>query len=456
MDNQPSGASFRDPSGFMFSKGDFRYRQVNQIYQQNYDLLMSSGLYQALVDNGKLISHQEVDLSSPDPERAYKIIQPEQIDFISYPYEWSFSQLKDAALLTLQIQKKAMDYAMSLKDGSAYNIQFFHGKPVFIDTLSFEPYEEGSPWVPYRQFCQHFLAPLSLMAYRDIRLNLMLRDHIDGIPLDLASTLLPNKTRFIFPLLINLHLHASSQKRYATSTVQNSRQMNRTSLLGLIDSLETAIRRLDWSPSETDWADYYDEHNYSQEGLDYKRQIVLNFLDAYKPKDVWDLGANTGVFSRLASEQDIPTIAFDYDPGVIERIYLENRKGSKGILLPLVMDLTNPSPGIGWNNRERMSFLERGPADAVFALALIHHLAIANNLPLDRLASFFQKLCRFLLIEFVPKEDSQVKKLLATRLDIFPEYNSEHFERVFNKHFTIHKSEAIPDSSRRMYMMERR
>jgi hypothetical protein len=453
---QRQGASFRDPSGFLFTSGDKFYRQVNQVYQQNYAHLMDAGLYQALVDDGLLISHREVDIPALQPELAYKIIQPEPIEFISYPYEWCFSQLKEAALLTLAIQKKALSYGMTLKDSSAYNIQFYQGRPILIDTLSFELYQEGQPWVPYRQFCQHFLAPLSLMSYRDVRLGQLLRVYIDGVPLELASRLLPYRSRFKLSLLLHIHLHASSQKRYAAQQSQPKGQVSKVALMGLIDSLESGVRKLRWSPAGTDWGSYYEEHNYTKEGLEHKRRIIEDFLATIRPSNVWDLGANIGLFSRLATQLDIPTIAFDIDAGAVEQNYLECRKKGEKNLLPLILDLTNPSPSIGWNNRERMSFLERAPAEAVFALALIHHLAIANNVPLDNLASFFHQIGRWLVIEFIPKSDSQVQRLLATRADIFPDYTFEAFERIFGQIFTIHRVEAIEGSERRLYLMEKR
>jgi hypothetical protein len=205
------GASFRDPSGFLFTRQGVLYRQVNQEYRTHYDLLMSSGLYTRLVGMGLLIPHDEVAEQPQESEVAYRVIRPEPLEFVSYPYEWSFSQLKDAALATLAIQKQSLEAGMVLKDASMYNIQFFHGKPVLIDTLSFETYREGDPWVAYRQFCQHFLAPLALMAHTDVRLSQLLRVYIDGIPLDLAARLLPRRTRYGLGLATHIHLHAAAK-----------------------------------------------------------------------------------------------------------------------------------------------------------------------------------------------------------------------------------------------------
>jgi hypothetical protein len=455
-DNLPLEASFRDPSGQLFTREGVLFRQVNRVYQEHYTLLMESGLYQSLVNDGYLIPHEEVDAAPLEPTSAWKVIRPEMVDFISYPYEWCFGQLKDAALLTLKIQKRALKHGLWLKDSSAYNIQFHRGRPVLIDSLSFERYPEGQPWVAYRQFCQHFLAPLSLMALRDIRLNQLLRVYIDGIPLDLASRLLPWKTRWNWSLQMHIHLHAASQKRYASSAPPPERKMSKTSFLGWIDSLESAVRGMRWSPEGTAWGDYYTETNYTEAGLQHKKTLAADFLRRTQAKHVWDLGANTGMFSRIASQMGAQTLAFDIDPGAVELNYRECKKNKETNLTPLLLDLTNPSPGTGWGNRERLALAERGPADCILALALVHHLAIANNVPLDRLASFFCELGRWLVIEFVPKSDSQVQRLLASRQDIFTEYTQAQFERIFAQRYSIHQSEGIHDSERTLYLMESR
>lgn len=457
MTNIKLPSSFRDPSGVVFFQDGVIYRQVNTIYKEDYDHLINSGLYDTLAGAGLLIPHEEVDIEYAVSDNFYKIIKPELIPFISYPYEWVFSQLKDAALTTLKIQKKSLEFGMCLKDCSAYNVQFKKGKPVFIDTLSFEKYYEGQPWVAYRQFCQHFLAPLSLMSYRDIRLNQLFRIYIDGVPLDLASALLPACTHFRFSLLSHIHLHAKSQKHFADKTVSISgHKMKQLSLLGLIDNLESAIKKLKWQAQDSEWANYSEDTNYSPDAFQQKKQIVTEFLDKIKPKNVWDIGANVGMFSRVASDKGIETVSFDIDPAAVEKNYLECNKKNETNILPLLLDLTNPSPSIGWENRERMSLLERGPADTVLALALIHHLAISNNLPLNKIADFFNRICNSLIIEFIPKSDSQVQRLLSTRKDIFPDYTQQIFESEFNRYFTIQHSVKIRDSERTLSLMVKR
>ena len=458
--NGKVSGSFRDPSGFMFTHDGQLYRQVNQKYQEDYDLLMRSGLYDQLNRSRTLVAHKEVELAlAPQPDIAYKVIQPEKIDFISYPYEWCFNQLKDAAILTLAIARRSLEFGMILKDASAYNIQFHQGRPIFIDTLSFEKYEEGAPWVAYRQFCQHFLAPLALMAKTDIRLAQMLRLHIDGIPLDLASKLLPGSTRVEFGLTTHIHIHAKSQQRYADKEVSQEAvkaRVSKTAMVGLLDSLLSTVKSLNVKTIQTEWTDYYQDNNYTPASFEAKRQLVRSFIEKVQPKQVWDLGGNTGEFSRAASDLQIPTVCFDIDPGAVQQNYDLVKANKEKFMLPLRMDLTNPSPDLGWHNAERESMQARGPVDLVMALALIHHLAISNNVPLVDVAKYFADLGEYLIIEFVPKSDSQVRRLLASRLDIFPEYTELGFESAFHNSFEILEKVSVTSSERSLYLMRRR
>lgn len=452
--------SFRDPSGFMFKHEGKLYRQVNQEYSEEYDLLMNSGLYDQLTKSKTLVAHNEADLwLAPVPEIAYKVIEPEVVDFISYPYEWCFNQLQDAAVLTLAIARRALEFGMSLKDASAYNIQFQNGRPVFIDTLSFEKYEEGAPWVAYKQFCQHFLAPLALMAKKDIRLAQMMRFHIDGIPLDLTSKLLPASTKLNFGLATHIHIHAQSQKRYADKEVSQEEvkaRMSKTAMVGLLDSLLSTVRGLNVKTIQTEWTDYYQDNNYTKKSFEAKRQLVKTYLEKANPKQVWDLGGNTGEFSRAASDLGIPTVCFDIDPGAVQQNYDLVKKNKEKFMLPLRMDLTNPSPDLGWHNAERESMQARGPVDLVMALALIHHLAISNNVPLVDVADYFADLGKYLIVEFVPKSDSQVKRLLASRLDIFPDYTLEGFRQAFEHHYLLIDETPIDACERTVFLMKRK
>ncbi|MEO1368816.1 MAG: methyltransferase, partial [Acidobacteriota bacterium] len=414
--------SFRDPSGFVFTQGGRLYRQVDQSYAEHYDRLMASGLYDRLVGDRLLIPHVELSEAEAaelavDVHRTHRVLRPEVIPLVSYPYEWCPGQLRDAALLTLEVARRALEHDMVLKDASAYNVQFVGRTPVFIDTLSFEGYVEGEPWVAYRQFCQHFLAPLALMAYRDPRLATLLRVHIDGVSLELADALLPWTSRLRFGLWMHLRLPAKAERRElrrssAEREKRGSRpvpRVSRNGLMGLLSSLESTVRSLRWRPKGTVWGDYYDATNYTDTSRSHKERLVAEMLaecglpaTGERQPRVWDLGANTGPLSRLAADAGATVVSWDIDVGAVERHYralgdepvdAASERPSGGYaakILPLVLDLANPSPGLGWANNERQSLLDRAAApggpDAVMALARIHHLAIGNNVPLPALA----------------------------------------------------------------------
>ena len=435
-------------------------RQVNPQYREHFDHLIDSGLYQELVDAHLLIPHDEVSVERALETGAYKVIRPERIGFISYPYEWCFSELKDAALTTLAVQKLALARGMVLKDASAYNVQFHDGRPLLIDTLSFERYREGEPWVAYRQFCEHFLAPLALMSRVDVRLISLLRNHIDGVPLDLASALLPRRSYLSPSLLTHVHLHAKSQgsvaMRSGAAEKAATARVSPRGLAAIIGGLESAVSGLHPKKSSGHWSRYYDDHRYSDRSFEHKREIVSGFLERISPTNVWDLGANTGMFSRIAAERQIPTVALELDHDAVEASYRKAKEDGETHLLPLVLDLTNPSPAIGWAHRERSSLVERGPADAVLALALVHHIAIANNVPLPTIARYFAELSNWLVIELVPKEDEQAQRLLASRRDIFEDYNPASFERAFETVFEIVERIPVDNSSRILYLMRTR
>lgn len=449
-----SFASFRDPSGFVFNKNGSWYRQVNNHYKNQFEKAEQTGLFEVAIEHGWMLPFEDVDCVAPDPPNAYKVIRPRQIPFISYPYEWCFSQIKDAALLTLDLHLAALERGMLLKDASSYNIQFVDCKPVFIDHLSFDDIENHAAWPAYGQFCRHFLAPLLLMSYCDHRLVLMLRDFIDGIPLDLAAGLLPQKTLLRPGVLMHLHMHAKSQVRYSDKAVDiKQTKANPRALFALASSLRRLIEKIKWQSGGTEWADYYDDTNYGDQAMAAKKTAISEMLGIAAPQMVWDLGGNIGVFSRIAAAEGVNTLCFDVDPSAVERNYRQCRDQAEQKILPLVMDLTNPSPGLGFAGKERDSLSQRGPADLVMALALIHHLAISNNLPLDYIAEYLAGLGGWLIIEFVPKEDSQVQRLLRTREDIFDAYDQANFEKSFIEFFEIVEKRQIDQSRRCAYLM---
>ena len=441
----------------MFSDQGVILREVRQTYKEDYDALVGSDLYSALSDRKLLIKHEELNDYPGISGITYKTLKPEQIPFVSYPYEWSFNQLKDAALTTLEIEKTALEYGMTLKDASAFNIQFLRGQPIHIDTLSLQRYREGEPWIAYKQFCQHFLGPLLLMSYKKTWTGAMAQTHLDGLPLELVSSLLPIRTRIKPSVQIHIHLHSKLQQKYGTHPSPKSnrqRSLSMRSRLGLIDNLQSTVNGLHSRSVNSVWRGYYEGDSYSSESIEHKLSSVEKFLKEVQPESIWDLGANEGRFSQLASAMGIPTIAFDSDPWVIDDFYLETRKRKDVNLLPLVMDLANPSPQLGWANRERFGLSQRGPAYMVMALALIHHLAIGNNVPFQMIAEYFRSIAEWALVEFVPRNDPKVTGLLQSRNDEFHQYTQDRFEKAFSLYFEFKAKEPIKQSGRVLYLMK--
>lgn len=453
-------SSFRDPAGFIFYSNSKVFRQINNVYRKQYDHIISSGLYDSLQADGMIVTHKEVN-EIAYIDFCYKVILPEVIPCISYPYEWSFGQLKDSAILTLKIHRHALDYGMVLKDASAYNIQFNLGRPILIDTLSFDFYEEGQPWGAYGQFCRHFLAPLFLMVYRDIRLSQLLRIYIDGIPLDLASKLLAGKGGFAATQ--HIRWHAAATKRYADAGKKGDanfkiRKISIAQHIALIDSLLRIVESLALKNVKTEWRDYNPFTSYTKIGVQSKMDIVKSMIDQVSPKVTWDFGANDGTYSKAALYCDEShVVAFDADPIAVERNYNDiKNKNEKRNLLPLLLDLANPSPNIGFANKERLSIDKRSRPDLIMLLAVLHHLVISNNLPLHSIASWLWGMTDFIIIEFVPKEDEQAKKLLETRVDIFENYTKNEFEKVFSKYFELLDCKNVEDSLRTLYLYRRK
>ncbi len=413
---------------------------------------MESGLYETLISNKLIIPHKEIISKKQD---KFLILQPKKIPFITYPYEWSFNQLKDASLLTLKIQKFAIKHGMQLKDASAYNVQYLDGLPIFIDTLSFEKYKSGEPWKAYGQFCRHFLAPLSLMSYVSPDLSKLAISHIDGIPLDLTKKLLPRKA-FLKPgIAMHISLHSRSQDKYSSveSAPPPKIHISQNSLVGLLDSLERTVSKLKVKNIDTEWADYYSFTNYDKKAFSQKRDVLGKLITKSKSKTILDFGANNGFFSRVAAELAELVISADIDPNAVEDNYHKVKQKNETKILPIKFDLVNPSPPIGWGNSERLELRERSSdVDTVLALALIHHLAISNNLPFENIFDYFSKFGKYLIIEFIPKSDSQVSKLLSTREDIFDKYNEKDFEKALKKHYSIITKTKLKGTSRSIYL----
>ncbi len=453
MTNHPS--SFRDPSGFIFEKDNMLFRQVNKVFKEHFDLFISSGLYEKWVKQQVMIPHERVIVNLTGSPEYYTILKPEKIGFISYPWEWSFDMLKDAALLTLQLVKEALSSGMVLKDATPYNIQWHKGRLLFIDSLSFEKYNPEEPWIAYRQFCENFLAPLLLMHYSKNSLQQLFLAYPEGIPLAVARSLMPGRSRFSLHTYLHIHLHAKVANRKSSAPASKTK-FSRQKFLNLIKSLELLINKLRLPEQTTAWSSYYEEASGRNDYLEQKKKIITQWLDTMPSlKTAADLGANDGEFSRLLSAKNIQTIAADFDPFCINKLYNRLKAGKEKNIQPLIVDLSNPSPAIGVNNRERDSFLSRLQVDLALALALVHHLAIGKNIPFEMIAEFFHKICSTIIIEFVPKEDEKVQMMLAGKKDIYTNYSAESFEKAFGRFFKIIHKETIPGTGRTLYLATR-
>jgi hypothetical protein len=443
-------SSYRDPAGFIFTSNAIIYRQVNLEYKKNYECLKGSGLYEHLVKEGMFIPHQEIKTNFTGDKDWYITLEPENIPFISYPYEWSFDMLKDAALLTLTLMEKSIQRGMILKDATPYNIQFHKGKMVFIDTLSFDVYDETKPWIAYRQFCENFLAPLSLMHYSQMPLSPLFLSYPEGVPLQIAAALLPWKTKL--NLHLHLHIHLNSRVSNNKKTDKEVKPFSKQKLSHILSSLRTAIVSFNLNYKGT-WWNYYEEAEQRNEYLISKKTLIETWLSQATYKTAFDAGANDGTFSELLAKHKLFVISGDNDHFAINELY-KRVKGSGTSIHPVITDLSNPGPAIGFNNDERSALIERINVDVVVALAVIHHLSIGKNIPFEKAVAFFHHLGKDLIIEFAPKEDEKVKVMLQQKEDIYNWYTQSVFEEAFSTHYQILKKENIPGSIRTLYLMK--
>ncbi|MDR0662169.1 MAG: hypothetical protein LBF76_02155 [Holosporales bacterium] len=449
--------SFRDPSGRVFFGDGKIWRSIMPCYAPHWEVV--APFLEALASREDVPSFCE----RKPLEGSWKTLEVMRLPFLSYPYEWSFGQLKDAALLTLRLQKEALSRDLTLKDASAYNIQFVGVRPLFIDLLSFEKRTSDQPWSAYRQFCMHFLAPLALMARTDLRSSFLTKCWVEGLPLDLTARLLSWKTYFSFPLLWHIHLHARMLAKCGDgrSVAQKARaaHVSKEALERLTENLMTAVSSLTCPQIPTSWGDYYQDTNYSDAATQEKMRHVSSVAEKLKGNCAVDLGANTGRYSRLLSPHFSFVLAPDGDALAVEHHYRDLKKATEKNIFPLVLDLANPSPSLGWACCERLSFKERCTADLLLALALIHHLVITAGIPFEEIAAHFVELLTpqgHVLVEFIPKEDSQIQRMLAAREDIFTDYTQAHFEDVFSRFFSLEEKFLIQDSDRTLYLWKRR
>ncbi len=448
-------SSFRDPSGFIFEKNGIIYRQVNKIFKDDFDFFISSGCYANLVQQGLLIPHEPINENLTGSSNCYITLKPAPVSFISYPFEWSFDMLRDAALLTLQLLKESVKHGLIIKDATPYNVQWHNGKLIFIDSLSFEKYDEENPWIAYRQFCENFLSPLLLMHYCKMPLQQLQLGYPEGIPLAITKSLLPGKSRFSLHTYLHIHLHAKVSAK-GTSSEKKQAKFSRQKLLNLVSSLETVILKLKTPGQQTAWSEYYDEAAQRDDYLTQKTAIIQHWIKKLEPvKIAIDLGANDGLFSKLLASNGIKTIASDFDPVCINNLYVEIKKTKETNIQPLVLDLANPSPSIGVGNKERTAFLIRAKVNLATALAVIHHLVIGKNISFGQVADSFQQVCDHLIIEFVPKSDEKIQFMLQHKIDIYDQYTEEKFVSDFSNYFEVVDKQAVGNSGRVLYLMRK-
>ncbi|WP_231131707.1 class I SAM-dependent methyltransferase [Flavobacterium hydrophilum] len=456
MMSKRTSSSFRDPSGYVFIEDDSVKRIINPIYFNQYRSLTKSGFYNTLFEKKYLIPHKVVE-----ENQDQIIIEAQKIPLVNYPYEWSFLQYKHAALLTLKIQKLSLKNNFTLKDASAFNITFHEGKPVFIDTLSFDFYQENNPWLAYKQFIMHFLGPLVLTKYFGQDYLKTLSQNLEGISLQKLSRLLPFKSYFSPTLVTNIHLLAKYDKKYESDKKSVSNNLSKASQIKLIDGLYDYILNLS-ANEKTEWDHYYNQINYDDVAYQFKKKAVKDWFLSIQGKSLIDIGGNDGTFSRELKEQADLLIVADVDPNAVEQNYRQIIKSKEKIILPLVIDVLNPAANYGFNNEERFSFIDRIKElnlDGCLALAVIHHITLSGNIPFSLSAQFFSKMSSNLLIEFPTRKDSWVQFLLDSKREFknhFDFYDEENFEKEYAVYFEILKKEKIDSSERILYRLKRR
>jgi hypothetical protein len=403
-----------------------------------------------------LIPHKEVNIDLKD-KNVYKVLKPNEITFTNYPYEWSFSQFKDAALLTLNILKMSLKDGFVLKDATPFNIMFEHNKPIFIDTLSFEIRKDSAPWVAYRQFCEMFLGPLLLASKIDTLFISMLVSNIDGYSLDFVKNTLGHKNFTNLGALTHIYLHSQSGNYFRSnkkSTSEKNIKVDTNSLMALTENLESLIKSLKYKSNKGFWENYYEKTNYNQRALKEKTLITKKWLKKVKPNSIIDLGSNDGTLISDFMPYCDNYMCIDNDHDSLEKLY-KSTMNKNNKILSLYQDLSKTSLSVGFMGQEREAFLNRADFDCVLALALIHHLSIRNNLSFEQTANLMSKMGKYLIIEFIPKEDSNVQLMLKNKKDIYKEYSIEYFETVYSKKYKILDKIHIKGSKRIMFLMKK-
>jgi len=452
--------SFRDRDGRVYHFQQRVFRGLSSPALESFRQLQQKPFYNKLEEAGRVIATREIPASeNPLPEEIRTqwagFLEHDPVPVISYPYEWTFSMLKAAASLQLHVIERAISNGFTLKDATPYNIQFVGGNPVFIDIPSFEPLQEGEPWSGYRQFCEMFLFPLLLQAYKGCDFQPFMRASIDGVNVQQAAALFGFRDRFRKGVMSHVWLQSKLDRRYGGSS-DNVRSnlktagFNKELILVNVRKLQKLVKRLEWEARGSEWGDYTEFHNYSDEDHLRKEAFIRDSVIGEKPETVWDIGCNTGQFSRIAAAECTRVVSTDIDHVAVERIFLNPETPDN--ILPLVQNVADPSPNWGWRNRERSDLQTRSRPDLVLCLALIHHVVITANIPLAEFIEWLAGLTDKLVIEYVSRKDDKVKTLLRNKEDKYADYSRESIESELRKHFEIRHREEVNNGDRSLYL----
>jgi SAM-dependent methyltransferase len=453
--------SFRDPESRVFYLGGEVYRALSPEGRDDFEALASSGLYERAQEDGRLVRTERVedpgDLPTPLVKERAAVLRHERIPFVSYPYEWPFSMLKDAAVLQLDLLQDALAEDLVLKDSSPYNVQFRGGRPVFVDVGSFERLREGEPWIGYRQFCMLFLYPLLLQSLKGVRFQPLLRGSVDGIePLQMRG-MMSGRDRFRRGVFSHVFLHARLEQRYADRAAEVRHELKRAGvkkelLAANVRKMRRLVERLRWEPPKGVWVAYGERNTYTDEDTTRKEAFVREAAASGRFRLAWDMGCNNGRYARIAAEGADYVVAFDADPGPVELLYRSLREEGEERILPLTVNLADPSPGLGWRGLERMPLEGRGSPDLVLALALLHHVSITANVPVREVIDWLASLGCSVVIEFPTREDPMVEKLLSRKREgLHPDYELGYFERCLAEAFDVERRERLASGTRLLY-----
>ncbi len=458
--DRPDPGSFRDPLSRVYVDDDAVWRGLRAEALGDYEALAASSFFPAAVERGDIIGTERVAAGPLDGDWAATLRHP-RLDLVSYPYEWSFEMLRDAARLQLDLTRQAIADSLITKDASSYNVQFVGPRPVFIDVGSFERLRPGEPWPGYRQFCELFLNPLLIQAIAGVPFQPLLRGSVHGISPDVTADLLGGRGKLTKGVFSHVRLHARADRKYADADLERDvkAELKRAGMgPALIDAtvknLRKAVDGLSWAASDSTWSDYSDRSHYTDRDLATKAEFVAATVGAAASKGlVLDVGANDGHFSRTALDAGADAVvAVDNDHLVIDRLYRQLRRDGEARITPLVLDLSDPSPGLGWRSRERRPFVERVRPDVVLCLAVVHHLALTNTVPLDEIVAFLRELGATLVVEFPHRDDVMAKRLLARKRDgLFDGYDLPQWEAALATQFDVQRQATLPSGTRTLY-----